>query len=111
MPILDATSIPTPADYDLVRDQIAALLTQNSGEYVFRIGQEPPHAELFSGELNEDSADWSGSSRSVEEIGKLYEQLSKVVEEVGGKVGQIPNILAASTMVNAKCVRYLRCLK
>ncbi|KJA19920.1 hypothetical protein HYPSUDRAFT_43812 [Hypholoma sublateritium FD-334 SS-4] len=90
----------TPTDYDLARDQIAALLTQNSGEYVFRIGQEPSHTELFAGELNDDTIEWSGTPRSVEEIDKLHEQISKVVEEVGGKVSTLFEIRAGHPRIS-----------
>lgn len=75
-----------PSDSDLARDLVAAVLTQNHGEYVFRIGQQPSHTELFGGDLNDQSPDWSGIARTVEDLDKLREQFTKVVEEVGGKV-------------------------
>ncbi|KAF9474221.1 GTP-binding protein 1 [Pholiota conissans] len=78
-----------PADYDLARDQVAALLTQNNGEYVLRIGQQPSHAELFAGDLTDESPGWSGTLRSIEDVDKLREQITKVVEEVGGKTSTL----------------------
>ncbi|KAF8906537.1 GTP-binding protein 1 [Gymnopilus junonius] len=76
-----------PGDHDLARDQVAALLTQNNGEYVLRIGQRPPLTELFAGDLNDSTAGWIGNSRSVEDIETLLAQIMKTVEEVGGKAG------------------------
>lgn len=75
-----------PADLTMARDSIAALLTQHYGEYVFRIGQQPSHADLFSGDLNDESSGWTGTSRTVEQIDALREAVSSTVEEVGGKV-------------------------
>ncbi|KAF8161090.1 GTP-binding protein 1 [Crassisporium funariophilum] len=72
-------------DYDLARDQIAALLTQHNGEYVLRIGQQPSATELFSGDLTDESEGWSGTPRTVEHIDILRKKVIKVVEEVGGK--------------------------
>lgn len=74
-----------PGDYDLARDQVAALLTQNNGEYVLRLGQQPSHAELFAGDLTDESPRWSGTLRSIEEIDALQGKIAKIVEEVGGK--------------------------
>lgn len=76
----------TPSDYDAARDLVAALLTQSNGEYVLRIGQQPSHTDLFSGELTDESVNWSGTPRTTEEIGTLRTQIIKAVEEVGGKV-------------------------
>ncbi|PPQ67322.1 hypothetical protein CVT25_005906 [Psilocybe cyanescens] len=76
----------TPVNYDIARDQVAALLTQSNGEYVMRIGQQPSHAELFSGDSTEESTNWSGTPRTTEEIGILRTQITKAVDEVGGKV-------------------------
>jgi len=75
-----------PADHDLARDQVAALLTQNNGEYVLRIGEQPPHAELFSGDLTDETVNWTGTPQTAAEIEVLRERLSRAVEEVGGKV-------------------------
>ncbi|KAH9485398.1 GTP-binding protein 1 [Psilocybe cubensis] len=77
-------SSSTP-DYDSARDLLAALLTQCNGEHVLRIGQQPSHTALFSGELKDESAHWSGTPRTIEEIGSLRTQVTKAVEEVGGK--------------------------
>ncbi|KAF5322453.1 hypothetical protein D9619_001792 [Psilocybe cf. subviscida] len=83
--ILSLLLSANPSDSDLARDLVAAVLTQNHGEYVFRIGQQPSHTELFGGDLNDQSPDWSGIARTVEDLDKLREQFTKVVEEVGGK--------------------------
>ncbi|KAF9531630.1 GTP-binding protein 1 [Crepidotus variabilis] len=73
------------ADHDTARDQLAALLTQCNGEYVVRIGERPPRTELFAGELTDDTSNWTGQARSVEEIDVLRERVTKAVEEIGGK--------------------------
>jgi hypothetical protein len=75
-----------PGDYDLARDQVAALLTQNNGEYVLRIGQQPSHTELFAGDITDESPGWFATPRSITDIDTLREQITKTVEEVGGKV-------------------------
>lgn len=75
-----------PADRDAARDMIASLITQNHGEYVLRIGSQPPHAELFAGGLTDESDGWSGTARNVDEIEKLRQSITDIVEEVGGKV-------------------------
>ncbi|KAF8973275.1 GTP-binding protein 1 [Flammula alnicola] len=83
--ILTLLLCQNPGDYDLARDQVAALLTQNNGEYVLRMGQQPSHTELFSSDLNDESPGWSGTPRSIEDLDKLKLQITNVVEEVGGK--------------------------
>ena len=65
---------------------MAALLTQTSGEYVLRVGQRPPLTELYAGGLSDDTTGWIGTSRTSEEIEMLITQVTKAVEEVGGKV-------------------------
>lgn len=75
-----------PADYNRCREHIAELLTQNGGEYVFRIGQQLSHKNLFSGELNDETQDWSGTAQTIEDIDTLRVRISNLVEEVGGKV-------------------------
>ncbi|KAJ7703190.1 GTP-binding protein 1 [Mycena rosella] len=75
----------TPADHDLARDMIAALITQHHGEYVFRIGLQPPHAKLFAGELSDDAEGWTGVSRTEQELDVIQQGIISTVEEVGGK--------------------------
>ena len=75
-----------PSDHNFARNQIATLLTQHNGEYVLRIGQQPPHDELFGGSLTDESSGWSGIPRSNDDIELLLRQITKTVEEVGGKV-------------------------
>lgn len=58
---------------------------------MLRLGQQPSHAELFAGDLSDESPRWSGKPRSIEEIDALRGNITKVVEEVGGKVSS--NIL------------------
>jgi hypothetical protein len=65
---------------------LAGLLTQHSGEYVFRIGLQPPHAKLFAGELTDDVEGWTGVSRTEQELDVIQKGIQTTVEEVGGKV-------------------------
>lgn len=65
---------------------MAALLTQHQGEYVFRLGAQPPQAKLFSGEPLEGDDGWVGTPRTDEMIQTLRQGITKLVEEVGGKV-------------------------
>ncbi|KAF8070140.1 GTP-binding protein 1 [Lyophyllum atratum] len=74
-----------PADNDTARDMIAALLTQHRGEYVLRIGMQPSHAHLFTGELSDASDSWTGVPRTEQDLDLLRERVMKTVEEVGGK--------------------------
>ncbi|KAL4264730.1 hypothetical protein AB1N83_005065, partial [Pleurotus pulmonarius] len=37
-------------DRDKARDNLAALITQNHGEYVLRIGSRPPSVNMFAGD-------------------------------------------------------------
>lgn len=67
---------------------IAELITQHRGEYVFRIGEQPPRAQLFAGEVSGDSEGWSGVPRTVQELDLLRDGITRAVEEVGGKVGE-----------------------
>ncbi|KAJ6593909.1 GTP-binding protein 1 [Mycena capillaripes] len=84
--ILTALLSDTPANHDLARDLLAGLLTQHSGEYVFRIGLQPPHAKLFAGELSNDDAEgWTGVSRTEQELDTIRKGIQTTVEEVGGK--------------------------
>jgi hypothetical protein len=73
------------ADHDHARDLIAALITRHRGEYVFRIGSQPPRAKLHSGEDFDDEV-WTGISRTEQEVDTLRQEIAVTVEEVGGKV-------------------------
>lgn len=77
---------------------------------MFRIGAQPPHAKLFAGELTDDDADgWGGIERTVEELDFLRDEITRTVEEVGGKVRiQITHTVSSMTNVLAdiRSVRY-----
>ncbi|KAF9268874.1 P-loop containing nucleoside triphosphate hydrolase protein [Marasmius fiardii PR-910] len=79
--------VNTTTDRDHARDIIATLITQNHGEWVLRIGAQPPHEKLFANELAEDSKEegWTGIERTVEQLEFLRTQITSVVEEIGGK--------------------------
>jgi hypothetical protein len=68
------------------RDMIAELLTQNHGEYVFRIGAQPPHTALFTAKPADTADGWLGTERTPEQIIGIKEALENLVDEVGGKV-------------------------
>jgi GTP-binding protein 1 len=65
---------------------IAAIITQHHGEYVFRIGAQPSYIKLFAGEPLDDTDGWSGVPRTEEELDCLRQEITRTVEEVGGKV-------------------------
>jgi hypothetical protein len=74
------------ADRDIAKDLLSSLLTQRQGEYILRLGQQPPHTKLFSDELADDCDGWSGVSRTHDEIDRLRTAIIETVEEIGGKV-------------------------
>jgi hypothetical protein len=76
----------SPADHAMGRDMIAELLTQNHGEYVFRIGAQPPHAGLFTDGLTDTTDGWLGTDRTLEQIIGIKGAFENLVDEVGGKV-------------------------
>ncbi|KAF7315749.1 hypothetical protein MIND_00090800 [Mycena indigotica] len=82
---LQALLSPAPSDHDRARDLVASLITQNFGEYVFRIGLRPPQAKLFTEELSDDDTGWTGVARTEAEVKTITEKITTVVEEVGGK--------------------------
>ena len=67
-------------------DMIAALITQHRGEYIFRLGLQPPHVKLYAGEDFAEDEGWTGISRTETEIVALQNGITTVMEEVGGKV-------------------------
>jgi hypothetical protein len=75
-------------DHDTARDLVASVLTRHKGEYVFRIGSQPPLAKLISGE-SIDGPGWTGTPRTKHELEKLRNHLTNTVEELGGKVSTL----------------------
>jgi hypothetical protein len=41
---------------------------------------------LFADDLSDETSEWTGVSRTAEEIMKIREEVTKTVEEIGGKV-------------------------
>ena len=74
------------SDHVSARNQIASLITQHNGEHVLRIGRQPPHDKLFTGALTDECSGWSGIPRSTDDIECIRQQITKTVEEIGGKV-------------------------
>lgn len=68
------------------RDRLAALLTRTNGEYLFRIGNQPPRPGLYSDELTDETPSWTGIARTAEDVNILCSRLTTIVEEIGGKV-------------------------
>ncbi|THV05041.1 GTP-binding protein 1 [Dendrothele bispora CBS 962.96] len=83
--ILTLLASETSVDHDAARDMIAALITRHHGEYVLRIGTQPPHPKLFAGELIDDCEGWVGVGRTIEELDRLRQTVTNTVDEVGGK--------------------------
>ncbi|KAF9038291.1 P-loop containing nucleoside triphosphate hydrolase protein [Hymenopellis radicata] len=81
-----------PADYERARDTLAIIITRNFGEYVLRIGAQPPNTALFAGTLADDSEGWSGHERTVEDLTFLHTKLTEAVEEIGGKVSVLVEV-------------------
>jgi hypothetical protein len=71
---------------DTARDLLAALLTQANGEYVVRVGNQPPRTEVLSGDVTDETPSWTGIARSADEVTTLCSRLTNTVEEIGGKV-------------------------
>jgi hypothetical protein len=71
---------------------LAALLTQANGEYVLRVGQQPPRTELYLDDLIDETPNWTGIGRTAEEVNTLCSGLTKTVEEIGGKVS-LPRLI------------------
>jgi hypothetical protein len=65
---------------------IASLITQHKGEYVLRLGTQPPPVKLFSGEPLDDFVPWTGTGRNFQELETLQRSVTAGVEEIGGKV-------------------------
>ncbi|KAK0225676.1 GTP-binding protein 1 [Armillaria fumosa] len=87
--ILNLLQSQLPNDYEMARDMITALITQNHGEYVLRIGSQPPHALLFSGELTDSSNGWTGTEKTPQDLDTLRQRITDAVEEIGGKVSAL----------------------
>lgn len=75
-------------DHELARNTLASLLTRKRGEYILRLGVQPPRDVLFAGEPLDNVSSWTGVSRTVEDIDAGVVDIEKVVGEIGGKVCQ-----------------------
>ncbi|KAI5123663.1 hypothetical protein M0805_001692 [Coniferiporia weirii] len=79
----------TDADHERARDILAGLLTSHRGEYILRFGALPPHTSLFSGNASTSADGWLGTPRTENELQQLCGEVSRLVEEVGGKVSTL----------------------
>ncbi|KAG1716401.1 hypothetical protein ID866_753 [Astraeus odoratus] len=73
-------------DFGSARTALASLLTQRRGEYIIRIGVQPPPTILFGEEPVDNAPDWTGISRTREDIDVCLAGMEEVVEDIGGKV-------------------------
>lgn len=87
------------------RDILAGLLTNHKGEYILRLGARPHHSQLFAGDASTSSDGWIGTPRTEDELQKLCGEVSRLVEEVGGKVCICS--LCAASIVNCHQVSTL----
>ncbi|KAI0319165.1 P-loop containing nucleoside triphosphate hydrolase protein [Amylostereum chailletii] len=69
------------------RDLLTVLLTRRRGEFLLRVGAQPPRDKLFANEALDDADGWLGPDRTEGEVQALKESLRRAVEEVGGKAG------------------------
>ncbi|KAI9062861.1 P-loop containing nucleoside triphosphate hydrolase protein [Trametes sanguinea] len=74
-----------PQNLETARNLIASLLTRNRGEYIFRIGAQPPPAQLFAGDSVSDEGEWQGTPRTTQELETIIEEAKAAVDELGGK--------------------------
>ncbi|KIL66188.1 hypothetical protein M378DRAFT_186026 [Amanita muscaria Koide BX008] len=73
------------ADHETAKDLLSSLLTRRQGEYILRVGHQPPQAQLFANELSNDGDGWSGIQRTDTELDQLRTIIIETVEEIGAK--------------------------
>lgn len=73
------------ADVEHARDILAGLLTRHRGEYILRLGAHPPHASLFAGDASTSADGWIGIPRTEKDLARMCAEVTRLVEEVGGK--------------------------
>ena len=73
-------------DKEQARDILSNLLTTHRGEHVLRLGRRPLHPTLFNPDPSTASDDWIGTPRSDKELAKMVEEVTRLVEDIGGKV-------------------------
>ncbi|EJD03134.1 GTP-binding protein 1 [Fomitiporia mediterranea MF3/22] len=73
-------------DHELAREILAELLTNQKGEHILRLGARPQRSQLFSGNASTIADDWTGTPRTEDDLAKLCGEVTRLVEEIGGKV-------------------------
>ena len=68
------------------KDVLKNVIEHHGGEYILRIGKKPPRAVLFSPDA-QDETEWTGTPRSEDEITKIRDEATRLMNELGGKVG------------------------
>ena len=68
------------------------MLTDSRGEFILRLGSKPQNQKLFSGDASETN-DWIGSARTEEDLQKRTSTVARLVEDIGGKVGNTTFIM------------------
>lgn len=97
-----------PANYERARDSIAALITQNGGEYLVRLGAQPPAAKLLDRSLTDEMDGWTGQERTQEDIEFLQTKFTEAVEEIGGKVCRVC-FIKTRWLISMKAIRPSHC--
>ena len=73
--------------FNKAKDLLALLLTRRRGEFLMRIGAQPPRDVLLSNKDLSGTGGWEGMERTEEEITRIKVSLRRATEELGGKVG------------------------
>lgn len=74
------------ADGEHARDILAGFLTRHKGEYILRLGSHPSNASLFAADASTSADGWIGMPRTEQELAQMCTEVTRLVEEVGGKV-------------------------
>lgn len=74
------------ADIEHARDILAGFLTRHKGEYILRLGAHPSNASLFAADASTSADGWIGTPRTDQELARMCAEVTRLVEEVGGKV-------------------------
>ncbi|KAI0063582.1 GTP-binding protein 1 [Artomyces pyxidatus] len=76
----------TDGEYEQGKDLIATLLTRGRGELLLRLGAQPPRDILFSNDSIDDADGWIGVERTEDQVESLRANITRAVEDLGGKV-------------------------
>ena len=60
-------------------------MSRHRGEYIFRLGAHPLQASPFAGDASKSSNGWIGIPRTEMELTRICAEVTRLVDEVGGK--------------------------